>query len=144
MDIYISSQDGSEIMTIPVVPDDVGGFKHAYEKEYFDTLKGKLTLKGKRELRTFSLHSFFPVKKVRFYIKLGAEFDGWNYVKFLEKYDGLPIRLVVTDKTKYTYLNMLATYEWEIIKIKRNKDIEYKIDFTEFIDENEQNVIRQL
>lgn len=141
MNIHLSDKSGKEILTLPVVPDDVEPFTTAYETEYFDTLSGKITLIGERQLRTFSIESFFPVinslqRAIRSYMKNGSLEDGEEYVKFLQKNEGLPIRLVITDDKKTTLLNMLAEYKYRTKK-KPNGDIAYKIEFTEYLENDE-------
>lgn len=132
MNVVVSNETKTKVMVLPVVPDKLGEIDYFTNNETFETLQGKITLIGNDELRGFKIESIFPVFKSYPFIKLGANFNGWEYHNFFMENANKPVRLVVTTDLLKTVVNMLCTYKYTLKGVKANYNIAYALEFIEF------------
>lgn len=135
MNVIVANENQTKVMVLPVVPDRQGGIEYFTTNEAFETLQGKVTLIGNEELKSFKIESIFPVFKSYPFIKLNANFNGWEYHKFFTENINKPVRLVVTTDLLKTVVNMLCTYKYTLKAVKANGNIAYSLEFTEFKDD---------
>ncbi len=118
---------------IPIVPPDLQiNSNGANESE--NTLNGKINVMDNCELRIVSWSSIFPVNKNYDFVNTGSISNGWAYVAFLElmKRFRLPIRIIITTKTKVPVLNMLASIDEFTNSVDKAGDINYTLKLKEF------------
>lgn len=132
MNIVVANENQTKIMILPVVPDKLGEIEYSTNNETFESLQGKITLIGNKELRGYKMESIFPVFKAYPFIKLGSNFNGWEYHKFFTENADKPIRVVITTDLLKTVANMLCTYKYILKAVKANGNIAYNLEFTEF------------
>ena len=133
MTIILSANNNQEIFTLPVVPSGME-INSSQKNEIFEGINGDITLIGNLGLKEFSISSFFPVNKDYNFIVRGAEKDGWKYVEFIVRLrkEKKPVRVVWTNKNKYTIFNGLCSVENFKYKPDKVGDINYTLDFKEF------------
>jgi hypothetical protein len=129
MDIYIYTNDRSEVIRLPVVPTEVM-VRSPQKNEIFESISlGELKTIGTKGLKTLSLSSFFPSKDYPF-LK-DRTYKGFEYVDIIERWrsSGLPMRLMVTE----TNINMPITIDEFEAGIKdASKDVVYIMTISEF------------
>lgn len=129
MRIYLSINNGAEIMEIPVIPKEFSVSKPQKE-ETFETIDGsELAFIDKAGLKSIKWSSFFPCRDYPF-VKGERLADVWQYGYKLDiwiekKY---PIRLVITD----TPINMAVKVGSFDYAIGPDGNINYDISLTEF------------
>lgn len=129
MRIYLSVNNGAEIMEIPVIPKEFSVSKPQKE-ETFETIDGsELAFIDKAGLKAIAWGSFFPCRDYPF-IKGERLSDVWQYgykldVWIEKKY---PIRLVITD----TPINMAVKVGAFDYTLGPDGNINYDISLTEF------------
>ena len=133
--MYIILTDMANITpyVIPVVPPDVSVDSNG-KSDSTDTLSGMINVINNPDLREVSWSSFFPVNKDYSFVPSASIRNGWLYVAFLElmKTYRLPIRIIITTKSKAPVLNMLASIENLKYSLDTSGDIQYSIKLKEF------------
>jgi hypothetical protein len=129
MDIYLYTNDRSEVIRLPVVPPEVM-IRSPQKNEIFESISlGELKTIGLKGLRTLSLSTFFPSKDYPF-LK-DRTYKGFEYVDIIERWrsSGLPMRLMITE----TNINMPITIDEFEYGIKdASKDVVYIMTISEF------------
>lgn len=133
MDIIFSANNNEQILTLPVIPENMPEFSQSYKNSTFESINGELNLIGTKALRTVSFSSFFPNKKYSF-IRPKANINGWDYVAFFNKYAGnkMPVRMVLVDNEDKEISNMAYTVESFNTFVDRQGDIQYSLDLKEY------------
>ena len=133
LDIYFSN-DNNDILKIPYVPYDFM-INSSMNNETFETSEGYiLTLKGVDGLRGFTLDSFFPHKIYSFFSSDTPLADTCiNYFNDNKKEN---LRVVVADNQN-TLINMLCVVNSFNYSKQQNKDVNYTLEVTEYIDPSE-------
>jgi hypothetical protein len=133
MNITLSVNNNKDIYVLPVVPNGIE-IESSQKNETFEGLNGDITLIGNTGLKEFSVSSFFPVDKKYNFVAQGSEKNGWKYVEFIEnlKKNKTPVRVVMTNKQKYSVFNGLCSIEKFKYKTDNVGDIQYTLDLKEF------------
>lgn len=133
MNIILSANNNKDMYVIPVVPNGIE-INSPQKNETFEGLNGDLVLIGNPGLREFSISSFLPVNKNYNFVHQGAEQNGWKYVEFIDnlKKSKTPVRVVMTNKQKYTIFNGLCSIENFKYQADKVGDIQYELNFKEF------------
>lgn len=141
MDIFLSVNNRTEWMQIPVLPEEFKITK-PQGNENFETVTGsELKLIGNPKLKSISFSSFFPARDYTFIRDNNQYSDGtkviysggcrgFEYIDALDRWknEKLPIRLIITD----TPINMAVAVENFEYSIRRDGDLYYSITLDEF------------
>ncbi|MGM9936399.1 MAG: hypothetical protein ACI38A_03555 [Candidatus Ornithomonoglobus sp.] len=131
MDIYLSVNNRSEIMQIPVLPPSFTISKPQSTTVFETVSKGELQLIGTPKLKNMTITSFFPVEKNSGYSYIrNRSMWGWDYVNMLDDWieKKLPIRLVISD----TPINMVVAVKNFQYTIKTDGDLWYTVELEQF------------
>lgn len=133
MDIIFSANNNEQVLTLPVLPENMPEFVQTYKNSTFESINGELNLIGNKALRTVSFSCFFPTKKYKF-IRPKAIEDGWAYVAFFNKYanNKMPIRMIFVDNDNREISNMAYTIESFNSYVDKVLDIQYSLDLKEY------------
>ncbi len=133
MNITISNVKKTEVYILPVVPPGIP-IKTGSKNETFSAVSQELNIIGNSTLTEISIDSFLPVNKNYDFQKAGSEEDGKVILDFIlqQKTLKLPIRVVMTDKSKGTVLNMLMSIESLDYNFDKLGDIRYSMALREF------------
>lgn len=133
MDIVFSANNRSEVMILPIVPNDIS-IEQSQSNDTYAGLSMDLNIIGNLGLRTLELASIFPVNKKYKFIKANANTNGWDYVNFFNRWRGkkVPIRLVITDGSEER-LNMACTVDSFSYSADRMGDIAYSLSLREYV-----------
>lgn len=129
MRIYLSIDNGAEVLQIPVVPSEFTVSKPQND-ETFETISGEeLAFIDVPGLKSISWSSFFPMRDYP-YIKGERLADMWQYGYIIDKWIELkyPIRLIITG----TPINMACKVTQFDYKLGTDGDIHYDITLKEF------------
>lgn len=130
--IVFSANNNEEIMILPVVPElEVN---KAQNNEAFETINnGTLNLIGDIGLRTFSITSIFPSQNYS-WLKAGSVAEPFKYVDFFNKWRDkkVPIRVVTSRTDGTAWFNMACTIDNFTYKQRKNGQIDYTLDITEY------------
>lgn len=129
MDIFIYKSDRSEVIKLPVVPNEVM-VSSPQKNEVFESISlGELKLLGLKGLKTLSLSSFFPVKRYGFL--RDNTYKGFEYVNKIEEWRSSQkqMRLIITS----TIINMSITIDNFEYGIRDGSgDVYYNMTISEF------------
>jgi len=133
MNIILSANNNKDVYTLPIVPNGIE-INSPQKNETFEGLNRDITLIGNPGLKEIPITSFFPVNKDYPFIAQEAEKNGWRYVEFIEnlKKSKTPVRVIITNKQKYTVFNGLCSIENFKFKTDNVGDIQYTLDLKEF------------
>lgn len=131
MDIIFSINNNESVKVIPV-PAEIK-IENPFEHATFDGLKGPLAIIGERGLRSFSLSSYFPIRKTTA-IRPGADADAVGYVEWFEESRDrkLPMRVIIVydNGLKINMACLIADFtHW----VQRNGDIGYEMQVIEYV-----------
>jgi len=131
INVFLSINNNAEVVQIPVPPEDYN-VPSPWNNERVDGLQQTLNLIGLKGLRSVEIKSFFPIRDYPFL--QNRSMWGMAYVDTIERWRGmrLPIRLVIVDAKGAQSLNMAVTidnFEWGV---KKDGDIYYTLQMTEF------------
>jgi len=118
-------------MQLPVPPPDYD-VPSPWNNERVDGLQQTLNRIGLKGLRSIDIKSFFPIRDYPFL--QNRSMWGMAYVDTIERWRDMriPIRLVIVDSKGAQSLNMAASidhFEWGV---KKDGDIYYTLQMTEF------------
>ena len=128
MDIYLSVNNRTDVMRLPVIPPEFTISK-PQSTEVFETVsRGELQIIGVPKLKGITISSFFPVRDYP-YLR-DASMKGWEYVYKIDTWieQKLPIRLIITD----TPINMAVAVKDFDYSIKTDGDLWYNLQLEEF------------
>jgi len=133
MNIVLSANNNADVYILPVVPNGLD----IDEPQTTEILKGldhDIKVIGNVGLDKLSINSFFPVDKKYTFIATGAESNGLKYVEFIQncKKNKIPMRVVITNKNKYTIKNKLFSIEDFKYHSDNVGDIVYQLDLEEY------------
>lgn len=134
IDIFFSTSDRSNIIQLPVVPENIPLFNYTFDNEEFETLEGTINLKNyKRKLFTATIESFLPSEPQK-YSWLKSKIYFKNAISFFltRMYFKEPIRYIVVGNDNEELMNVLVTVEDFTTILKRNNDIAYSLTIKEF------------
>lgn len=133
-EIYFSVDNNKEILKLPYVPPEIP-INSPLNNGSFETINGTiLTLIGSLGLRTLTIGSFFPSKLYK-WLPYDAPLST-VCLDFFKRNRLKPLRIVITSQDK-TFLNMLCTITNFTHNEKQNKDINYSLEVSEYIDPGE-------
>lgn len=132
MEIVFSINNNAEIMVMPTAPE----FEIA-ESQGNDTFQGltvNIRMIGNKELRTMSLSSFFPSKRYP-WMSPYADINPQAYIDFFKsiKTQRIPARIVISDNNDREVLNMAVSIDNFTYKYRKNGDVDYTLDMTEYV-----------
>lgn len=130
--VIFSANNNEEIMVLPYVPPGTA-ITQDQANEEFKTTTGVLNLIGNMGLKHLSIASFFPTQEYK-WIPKEASADGWEYVDFFNKWRDakVPVRIVVISKQNKEILNMACLIDSFSYSEKRNGDISYSLEVSEY------------
>ena len=133
MDIIFSANNNEQVLTLPVIPENMPELSQGYKNSIFESINGELNLIGTKALRTVSFSCFFPRKKYRFSRPKSLE-DGFAYVNFFNKYasNKMPVRMILVDNDNREISNMAYIVESFNCYVDRQGDIQYSLDLKEY------------
>lgn len=133
MDIIFSANNNEQVLTLPIIPENMPELSQIYKNSTFESINGELNLIGTKALRTVSFSCFFPNKKYSF-IRPKSKEDCWVYVSFFNKYasNRMPIRMILVDNNNREISNMAYTVESFNCFVDRQGDIQYSLDLKEY------------
>lgn len=128
MKIYLSVNNGADILTVPVIPPEFTVQKPQGGSAFETISSGELNLIGLPKLKSISWSSFFPIRGYSYLqdtsmkgFEYGYKLDTW----ILQK---LPIRLIISE----TPINMAVSIENFEYKIGTDGDLYYTLALKEF------------
>lgn len=128
MKIFLSVNNGEDIITIPVIPAEIS-VKKGQSNETFETAsQGWIKIIGDPQLKSISWSSFFPVRDYPFL--RSRDIWGFDYVYKIDTWISrkLPIRLIIDTGN----INMAVSVDsWEYT-VGRDGNINYSIELGEF------------
>jgi len=132
--VYLSINDNSEVLLLPVTPPEYE-IDESWDNKEIDGLYQALNIIGKKGLRKTDLVSFFPVKDYPF--SLNKTMFGSDYVDMIKRWWGLriPIRLIIVNtdpSVKLDTVNMLVTIDSFPHRTATDGDIYYTLALKEF------------
>ena len=133
MDIIFSANNNEQVLTLPILPENMPELVQSYKNSTFESINGELNLIGTKALGTVSFSSFFPNKKYSF-IRPKAIENGWEYVAFFNKYteNKMPVRMILLDNENNDILNIAFSVESFNFFVDKVGDIQYSIDLKEY------------
>lgn len=133
MDIIFSANNNEQVLTLPIIPENMPELSQSYKNSTFESINGELNLIGTKALRTVTFSSFFPTKKYKF-SRPKSNVDGWVYVAFFNKYasNRMPIRMILVDNENREISNMAYTVESFNCYVDKVGDIQYSLDLKEY------------
>lgn len=118
---------------LPIVP-YIEDIEQEQGNEEFKTINGKsLNLKGGKNLRKFSITSFFPSKNYNFSNVAFTPVS--NYLNFFLKNIDEPVRIIIIAKN-LVILNMQCRYNFKYNITDKSGDVPYTLEITEYTDPN--------
>lgn len=130
--IVFSANNREEVMILPVVPEIE--IDKPQKNEQFETIdNGTLNLIGDEGLRTFSITSIFPSQKY-IWLKPGSIAEPFKYVDFFNKWRAkkVPLRIVTSKQDGTEWFNMPCLIDNFSYRIRRNGDVAYTLDVSEY------------
>lgn len=132
-DIVFSANNNEEVMILPVVPEIE--VDKPQSNEQFETVNSKpLNLIGEEGLRTFPITSIFPAQKYP-WLRPGSLAEPFKYVDFFNKWRDrkVPLRIVTSRPDGSEWFNMPCLIDNFTFKVRRNGDIAYTLEISEYI-----------
>lgn len=131
INVFLSINNNAEVMQLPVPPADYD-VPSPWNNERVEGLQQTLNRIGLKGLRSIDIKSFFPIRDYPFL--QNRSMWGMAYVDTIERWRDMriPIRLVIVDSKGSQSLNMAASidhFEWGV---KKDGDIYYSLQMTEF------------
>lgn len=127
--IYLSINNGAEVMELPVIPDEYNVTK-PQQDDTFETITGEeLTFIDAPGLKTIGWSSSFPCRDYPF-LRCARLTDVWQYGYKLDTWiaQKYPIRLIISG----TPINMAVKVTQFDYRQGTSGDIDYEIEFKEF------------
>lgn len=133
MDFTLSYNNKEEVLVFPVVPNAGIQLSRDQENQSFDGINHELQALGNMKLATFSITSFFPLKRYSF-LRPYSSINGWHYVRVIEavRKRKIPFRALHLDNNGQEVFNLPVTVENFEYWIDQAGDIGYTIDFKEY------------
>lgn len=133
MDFTLSYNNKEEVLVFPVVPNGGIQLSRDQENQAFDGINHELQALGNMKLATFSITSFFPLKKYSF-LRPYSSINGWHYVRVIEavRKRKIPFRALHLDNNGQEVFNLPVTVENFEYWLDQAGDIGYTIDFKEY------------
>lgn len=133
MDFTLSYNNKEEVLVFPVVPNGGIQLSRDQDNQAFDGINHELQALGNMKLATFSITSFFPLKRYSF-LRPYSSINGWHYVRVIEavRKRKIPFRALHLDNNSQEVFNLPVTVENFEYWIDQAGDIGYTIDFKEY------------
>lgn len=133
MDFTLSYNNKEEVLVFPVVPNGGIQLSRDQENQSFDGINHELQALGNMKLATFSITSFFPLKRYSF-LRPYSSINGWHYVRVIEavRKRKIPFRALHLDNNGQEVFNLPVTVECFEYWLDQSGDIGYTIDFKEY------------
>lgn len=133
MDFTLSYNNKEEVLVFPVVPNGGIQLSRDQDNQAFDGINHELQALGNMKLATFSITSFFPLKRYSF-LRPYSSINGWHYVRVIEavRKRKIPFRALHLDNNGQEVFNLPVTVENFEYWIDQAGDIGYTIDFKEY------------
>lgn len=133
MDFTLSYNNKEEVLVFPVVPNAGIQLSRDQDNQAFDGINHELQAIGNMKLATFSITSFFPLKRYSF-LRPYSSINGWHYVRVIEavRKRKIPFRALHLDNNGQEVFNLPVTVENFEYWIDQAGDIGYTIDFKEY------------
>lgn len=133
MDFTLSYNNKEEVLVFPVVPNAGIQLSRDQDNQSFDGINHELQALGNMKLATFSITSFFPLKRYSF-LRPYSSINGWHYVRVIEavRKRKIPFRALHLDNNGQEVFNLPVTVENFEYWIDQAGDIGYTIDFKEY------------
>lgn len=133
MDFTLSYNNKEEVLVFPVVPNGGIQLSRDQENQAFDGINHELQALGNMKLATFSITSFFPLKRYSF-LRPYSSINGWHYVRVIEavRKRKIPFRALHLDNNGQEVFNLPVTVENFEYWLDQAGDIGYTIDFKEY------------
>ena len=133
MDFTLSYNNKEEVLVFPVVPNAGIQLSRDQENQSFDGINHELQALGNMKLATFSITSFFPLKRYSF-LRPYSSINGWHYVRVIEavRKRKIPFRALHLDNNGQEVFNLPVTVENFEYWLDQAGDIGYTIDFKEY------------
>lgn len=133
MDFTLSYNNKEEVLVFPVVPNAGIQLSRDQDNQSFDGINHELQALGNMKLATFSITSFFPLKRYSF-LRPYSSVNGWHYVRVIEavRKRKIPFRALHLDNNGQEVFNLPVTVENFEYWIDQAGDIGYTIDFKEY------------
>lgn len=64
MDIIFSANNNEQVLTLPIIPENMPELSQSYKNSTFESINGELNLIGTKALRTVSFSCFFLIKNI--------------------------------------------------------------------------------
>lgn len=133
MDFTLSYNNKEEVLVFPVVPNAGIQLSRDQGNQAFDGINHELQALGNMKLATFSITSFFPLKRYSF-LRPYSSINGWHYVRVIEavRKRKIPFRALHLDNNGQEVFNLPVTVENFEYWLDQAGDIGYTIDFKEY------------
>lgn len=133
MDFTLSYNNKEEVLVFPVVPNAGIQLSRDQDNQSFDGINHELQALGNMKLATFSITSFFPLKRYSF-LRPYSSINGWHYVRVIEavRKRKIPFRALHLDNNGQEVFNLPVTVENFEYWLDQAGDIGYTIDFKEY------------
>lgn len=133
MDFTLSYNNKEEVLVFPVVPNGGIQLSRDQDNQAFDGINHELQAIGNMKLATFSITSFFPLKRYSF-LRPYSSINGWHYVRVIEavRKRKIPFRALHLDNNGQEVFNLPVTVENFEYWLDQAGDIGYTIDFKEY------------
>lgn len=133
MDFTLSYNNKEEVLVFPVVPNAGIQLSRDQDNQAFDGINHELQALGNMKLATFSITSFFPLKRYSF-LRPYSSINGWHYVRVIEavRKRKIPFRALHLDNNGQEVFNLPVTVENFEHWLDQAGDIGYTIDFKEY------------
>lgn len=133
MDFTLSYNNKEEVLVFPVVPNAGIQLSRDQDNQAFDGINHELQALGNMKLATFSITSFFPLKRYSF-LRPYSSINGWHYVWVIEavRKRKIPFRALHLDNNGQEVFNLPVTVENFEYWLDQAGDIGYTIDFKEY------------
>ena len=131
INVFLSINNNAEVIQLPVPPPEYY-VSSPWSNEQVTGLQQPLNMIGLRGLRSVEIKSFFPIRDYPFL--RNRSMWGMAYVDTIERWRDLrvPVRLVIVDSKGPQSLNMAATIDHFEHGVKKDGDILYTLQMTEF------------
>lgn len=134
MDFVLSYNNNQEILWFPVIPNEGIVLNYKHNNSQFNGTQGTLQTIGTPGLRSFELESFFPNKPYSFIRPNARLYDGWYYVRMIQR--GLaakvPFRAQFYDNSMGLIFNLPITIDEFEYWITQAGDVGYRMTCTEY------------
>ena len=110
MDFTLSYNNKEEVLVFPVVPNAGIQLSRDQDNQAFDGINHELQALGNMKLATFSITSFFPLKRYSF-LRPYSSINGWHYVRVIEavRKRKIPFRALHLDNNGQEVFNLPVT-----------------------------------